>query len=106
MYEAIKDFAIDDIRVALDTDDKRIRDERLKPIYEKVHEKFDEIYPDEIEKIDDCLYKTQKFVVRCLTTASALTAEASMRFARLRLKSTCLTEFTARVCSLEAKLRF
>ena len=64
MYEAIKDFAIDDIRVALDTDDKRIRDERLKPIYEKVHEKFDEIYPDEIEKIDDCLYKTQKFVVR------------------------------------------
>ena len=29
MYEAIKDFAIDDIRVALDTDDKRIRDERL-----------------------------------------------------------------------------
>ena len=46
------------------TDDKRIRDERLKPIYEKVHEKFDEIYPDEIEKIDDCLYKTQKFVVR------------------------------------------
>ena len=64
MYEAIKDFAIDDIRVALDTDDKRIRDERLKPIYEKVHEKFDEIYPDEIEKIDDCLYKTQKYVVR------------------------------------------
>ena len=26
--------------------------------------KIDEIYPDEIEKIDDCLYKTQKFVVR------------------------------------------
>ena len=24
MYEAIKDFAIDDIRVALDTDDKRM----------------------------------------------------------------------------------
>ena len=64
MYEAIKDFAIDDIRVALDTDDKRIRDERLKPIYEKVHEKFDEIYPDEIDKIEDCLYKTQKYVVR------------------------------------------
>lgn len=64
MYEAIKDFAIDDIRAALDTDDKRIRDERLKPIYEKVHEKFDEIYPDEIDKIEDCLYKTQKYVVR------------------------------------------
>ena len=64
MFEAIKDFAIEDIRVALDTDDKRIRDERLKPIYDAVHEKFDEIYPEEIAKIDDCLYKTQKYVVR------------------------------------------
>ena len=64
MFEAIKDFAIEDIRVALDTDDKRIRDERLKPIYDADHEKFDEIYPEEIAKIDDCLYKTQKYVVR------------------------------------------
>ncbi|MBQ6931596.1 MAG: polyribonucleotide nucleotidyltransferase, partial [Clostridia bacterium] len=64
MYEAIKDFAIEDIRAALDTDDKRIRDERLKPIYEAVHAKFDEVYPEEIAKIDDCLYKTQKYVVR------------------------------------------
>ena len=64
MYEAIKDFAIEDIRFALDTDDKRIRDERLKPVYEKVHEKFDEIYPDMEVKIEECLYKVQKYVVR------------------------------------------
>ena len=64
MFEAIKNFAIDDIKVALDTDDKRVRDERLKPIYEAVHAKFDEVYPEMEEKIDDCLYKTQKFVVR------------------------------------------
>ena len=64
MFEAIKDFSIEDIKVALDTDDKRIRDERLKPIYDMVHEKFDEIYPDQAAKIDECLYKTQKFVVR------------------------------------------
>ncbi|MBR4767130.1 MAG: polyribonucleotide nucleotidyltransferase, partial [Clostridia bacterium] len=64
MFEAIKEFAIEDIRAALDTDDKRIRDERLKPIYEAVHEKFDEIYPEMEEKIEDCLYKTQKYVVR------------------------------------------
>ena len=64
MLEAIKSFAIEDIRAALDTDDKRIRDERLKPIYEAVHAKFDEIYPDMEEKIEDCLYKTQKYVVR------------------------------------------
>ncbi len=64
MYNAIKDFAIEDVKVALDTDDKRIRDDRLKPIYDAVHEKFDEVYPEEIAKIDDCLYKLQKYIVR------------------------------------------
>lgn len=64
MYEAIKEFAIEDVRAALDTDDKRVRDERLKPVYEAVHAKFDEVYPDDIAKIEDCLYKLQKFVVR------------------------------------------
>lgn len=64
MVNAIKEFCIDDIKFALDTNDKIIRDERLKPIYEKVHEHFDEIYPEQEAKIDDCLYKTQKYVVR------------------------------------------
>lgn len=64
MFEAIKEFAIDDIKIALDTDDKKIRDARLSPIYEATHEKFDKIYPDSEAKIDECLYKTQKFVVR------------------------------------------
>ena len=64
MFEAVKDFAIDMVKEALDTDDKRIRDERLKPVYAAVHEKFDEVYPDDIAKLDDCLYKLQKFVVR------------------------------------------
>lgn len=64
MLEAVKAFAIEDVRLALDTDDKKVRDERLRPVYEKVHEKFDEIYPEQEAKIDECLYKTQKFVVR------------------------------------------
>ena len=64
MFEAVKEFAIDMVKEALDTDDKRIRDERLKPVYAAVHEKFDEVYPDDIAKIEDCLYKLQKYVVR------------------------------------------
>lgn len=64
MMDAVKAFAIGDIRVALDTDDKKIRDARLKPIYDAVHEHFDPIYPDQAAQIDECLYKTQKFVVR------------------------------------------
>ena len=47
MFEAVKDFAIDDVKAALDTDDKNIRDERLLPIYDAVHAKFDEQYPEQ-----------------------------------------------------------
>ena len=64
MYEAVKDFAIEDIRAALDTDDKRIRDERLRPVYAAVHEKFDDVYPEQAGKLEECLYKLQKYVVR------------------------------------------
>ena len=64
MYEAVKEFCIEDVKKALDTDDKRVRDEALKPIYEAVHEKFDEIYPEQEEKLEDCLYKLQKYIVR------------------------------------------
>ncbi len=64
MYNAIKDFCIEDVRAALDTDDKRIRDERLKPVYEAVHERFDEQFEGQEGKIEECLYKIQKYVVR------------------------------------------
>ena len=64
LFEAIKAFAIDDVKFALDTDDKRIRDERLLPIYEKVHAEFDEKFAEEADKIDDCMYKLQKYIVR------------------------------------------
>ena len=64
MVQAVKDFAMEDIKYAMDTNDKTVRDARLKPIYEKVQEHFAEIYPDSEAKIDECLYKTQKTVVR------------------------------------------
>ncbi len=64
MFEAIKDFAIEDVRFALDTDDKNIREERLAPVIEKIHAKFDEVYPEQSVMIDECIYKLQKFVVR------------------------------------------
>ncbi|MBR2033111.1 MAG: polyribonucleotide nucleotidyltransferase, partial [Alphaproteobacteria bacterium] len=36
----------------------------LKPIYERVYEKFEEEYPDSKVLIDDCMYKVQKNIVR------------------------------------------
>ena len=64
MFEAVKAFAIDDIKFALDTDDKNIREARLAPVVDKIHAEFDEKYPENIQMIDECIYKLQKFVVR------------------------------------------
>ncbi len=64
MFEAIKEFAIEKIRYALDTDDKNVREARLQPVIAEVHETFDPQYPEQEAMIDECLYKLQKFVVR------------------------------------------
>ncbi len=64
MFEAVKNLAENDVMLALDTDDKLVRDERLRPIYDRVHEALDETYPDETAKIDECMYKLQKLIVR------------------------------------------
>ncbi len=64
MFEAVKSFAIDKIKYALDTDDKVEREARLAPIVEEIHSQFDEQYPEQEAKLDECIYQLQKFVVR------------------------------------------
>ncbi|MDD4164899.1 MAG: polyribonucleotide nucleotidyltransferase [Eubacteriales bacterium] len=64
MFDRISDMVGEDVKAALDTDDKRIRDERLKPIYDKVYESLEEDYPDSKSMIDECMYKLQKQIVR------------------------------------------
>ncbi|RPF47774.1 polyribonucleotide nucleotidyltransferase [Hydrogenoanaerobacterium saccharovorans] len=64
MFEAIKEFAIDRVKAALDTDDKNERDTNLAPIVDDIHAKFDEQYPEKTAMIDECIYKLQKFIVR------------------------------------------
>lgn len=64
MVKKVKELVTEDLKYALDTNDKTVREERLKPIYEKAHQAFDEMYPDDIKKIDECLYKAQKAIVR------------------------------------------
>lgn len=60
----IEAFCIDDVKKALDTDDKLVRDEALLPIYTAVHEKFDEKFEGNEGKIDEIMYLVQKHVVR------------------------------------------
>lgn len=64
MYEAVKDLVIEKVRAAMDTDDKTVRDAALVPIYDEVHTAFAEKYPDSEGKLDECMYKLQKYVVR------------------------------------------
>ena len=64
MFEAVKNYVEEYVKVALFTNDKTVRDENLLPIYEKVHAKFDEVYPEETKLLDDCMYMLQKKIVR------------------------------------------
>lgn len=64
LFDAIETLVGEKVKVALDTNDKNIREERLNPIKDEVHEKFDEEYPEKIAMIDECIYKLQKKIVR------------------------------------------
>ena len=66
LFEDIKDYAEEQVKQALDTDDKTVRDARLLVVYEDVYVHFEEKYPQEEFKaqIDDALYKLQKTIVR------------------------------------------
>ena len=64
LFDAIEELVGEKVKVALDTNDKNVREERLNPIKDEVHEKFDEQYPEKIAMIDECIYKLQKKIVR------------------------------------------
>lgn len=60
----IEAFCAEDVKKALDTDNKNVRDEALLPIYEAVHEKYDEKFEGNEAKIDEIMYLVQKHIVR------------------------------------------
>ena len=60
----IEAFCAEDVKKALDTDDKNVRDEALLPIYEAVHKKYDEKFEGNEAKIDEIMYLVQKHIVR------------------------------------------
>ncbi len=64
LFEAVKEYAIDRVRVALDTDDKNVREERMAPISADIHGKFEAEWPEHTAQLDEAIYKLQKYVVR------------------------------------------
>ncbi len=64
MFDEVFAFCEKDVMVALDTDDKNVRDERMLPIQDAIVANFSEKYP-EIESImGELIYKIQKKIVR------------------------------------------
>ncbi len=66
LFERVKDFAIDRVKWALDTDDKRVRDKNMAEVSAEVYEHFAGEYPEAEGQavLDGVLYKLQKYVVR------------------------------------------
>ena len=66
MYEAIKAFGLDKLKVALDTDDKNIREANMKVFYEELYNHFEGTYTEEEHgaAITETVEKLMKFIVR------------------------------------------
>lgn len=63
LFDEVEAFCAEDVKFALDTDNKVIRDERLAPIVDRVHAAFDE-KTENPAVLDEVLYKLQKKIVR------------------------------------------
>mgnify|MGYP001123389003 FL=1 len=63
LFDEVEAFCAEDVKFALDTDNKVIRDERLAPIVDRVHAAFDE-KTETPAVLDEVLYKLQKKIVR------------------------------------------
>ena len=64
MFDEIFAFCEEDLKHALDTDDKNVRDARVAPIYDAIVEKFSEKYENLSTQMEELLYKMQKKIVR------------------------------------------
>ena len=64
-FDPIYEYAYDKICVAIDTDDKRIRDERMKALTDEMIEHFGaEFFEGRDAELDEAYYKIQKEIVR------------------------------------------
>ena len=66
LYNEIKEFGEAKLKVALDTDDKNIREQNLKGFYEELYNHFDGRYTEEENgaEVTEAVEKVQKYIVR------------------------------------------
>lgn len=66
LFNAVYKLAKEDMKVAMLSDDKTVRDANVSVVYDKVQAALAETYPDMKGKIGEALYKLQKKIVRML----------------------------------------
>ncbi|MDY3303305.1 MAG: polyribonucleotide nucleotidyltransferase [Clostridia bacterium] len=64
MFDKVYAYSYDKVCAAIDTDDKRIRDERIKVLSDEVMEYLGEEYEGRDAELDEIFYKIQKEIVR------------------------------------------
>lgn len=64
MFAAVKKIAYEGMREAVLATDKQVRDENISKLKEEVQQQLAETYPELGSKINECLYKLEKKVVR------------------------------------------
>ena len=64
IFNKIKEGYIERVKVALDTDDKIIRDKDLKPIMADIQEEFSAENAENPKLLGECMYQLQKMIVR------------------------------------------
>lgn len=64
LYDEVRNLTIEKLKVALDTDDKTVRDKAVSVIKDEVKEQIGEKYEDFDAQIGEIIYKIQKEIVR------------------------------------------
>ena len=64
LFEKITAKYLDDVKHAMDTDDKKVREERYNAVVERMLTDFEEDYPEITTQLEEITYKIQKKVVK------------------------------------------
>ena len=64
LWNAVKELEYENIKHALDTDDKNVRDARMGVVEDEIVEKLSEQFPNLTDVLGELLYKMQKEIVR------------------------------------------
>jgi polyribonucleotide nucleotidyltransferase len=64
LFNKLVETSLDEVRYAMDTDDKNVREERMNALIAKWIEQYGETYPEINDQLDEITYRIQKKVVK------------------------------------------